>query len=129
MDIKKEIETVKYHIPMIDSIITTNDVDKNLTNYMIENGYKTYGFITAYNKLGIKDRHENNITNTKRLESDIQYYDYLNCMTEYNDKIDEKGFMIFDISEKSMEELQNKYKQTAILYGFVESLPYLIYIS
>ena len=122
----KEIETVIYHIPALNSSITINDVDTCFSKYFSK--YKNYAFITAFNRKGIKDTIENNILNNKRLLNDIKEYHYLTAFTEFNTVIDEEGFMIFDIERTMLISLQEKYEQNAVLFGTIHcsELIYLI---
>lgn len=123
--LKSNFEKIKYVISGLKSIIDITNIDSNFKNYINEYDIESYCFITAFNPFGKIIKKEENIINNLKLKKELSKFKIFDCKTK--GKISEDGFLVINISINIAIEFQKKYNQVAILFGYRNKLPFLIY--
>lgn len=121
---KKEF---KFKVNENFDIVKHNKTNSDLIQYLLENQYKSFSFITAQNPFydllnnqkitNKKLQDKNNLELNEKLKLDLSGLKYFEAETIFENKIDETGFVVFDLPISLLLILKNKYSQNAVIFG------------
>ena len=128
MGIIDEYLKTKFKFEFLDGYVYFNEHNKDLTDYMLKNKYKSYIVLTAYNPYPVLntdalnlDLHEDLLS---KIKNDHPYFEGVGYSCD--EKYHEKHLIIFDMDVDKGIELGNHYNQLAICYGNLKQMNLLI---
>lgn len=124
-------ETI-YHTYSPALNIKIDQENEDLTVFLFDNNAYTWAFVSASNPYSIKISDQENQQNHKTLLEWVQKQGYRFLEGEgkhpHEDWL-EKSVLILDISKKDAVELGEKFKQNAIVFGYFNKAPELIFCT
>ena len=108
-------EKVEYRVPSLQTSFRCHEKPDDIHSYMIERGFSSFTFITAYNPLGIYQSKKENRQLTLQLLEGIKKYSHHFCQTYIGASLDETGFVVYDLPHETGIALQIKFQQVAIV--------------
>jgi len=130
---KRLLEAYKatdYVVESLDICIKIGVQNEKLEEFLIDNQAFSYGIITAYNPFSEKVLTSENQKKQLELEEILLEKDFLFLPAmgkpTLSDWLPEPSFFIVDIKKRAVKALATSFRQNAIIYGTINSVPKLI---
>lgn len=119
-----------YLVERLDLCINIGVQNENLEEFLIDNQAYAYAIITAYNPYSKILTERENQENQTKLQTKLDEGGYLYLRAKgkptLSDWLPEPSFFIVDIKKFEVLALATSFRQNAIVYGTINSVPQLI---
>ncbi len=119
-----------YEVVELGFSILVGKTNASLDNWLSDNNFESWAFITAWNPQSLEHSLNWNIQQNLKLESLLRQSGYVYFQAEGRGKDwSEKSLFVPDISTEAAISIAKLFKQYAILHGTRETTPRLLFIE